>query len=99
MTTTGPTPLQELIEGALREHAFVEHSPGAGEHIDLSPQAAKYLAARIAPIIAAHRYKVGHVDRATCEECGSEMWWSNTRKHRKRYGHTKFTVRALDGDT
>lgn len=48
--------------------------------------------------IAAHRYKVGHIDRATCEECGSEMWWSNTRRHRKRYGHTKFTVRALDGD-
>lgn len=51
--STDPTPLQERIERALREHAFVEHSPGAGEHVDLSPQAAKYLAARIAPIIAA----------------------------------------------
>lgn len=43
--------LWHRVSGVLRAHAFVQHSPGAGEHIDLSPQAADYFADRIDPIV------------------------------------------------
>lgn len=51
---------------------------------------------RCAACIQEYRHKVGHVNRATCDDCGSEMWQNGIRKHRNRFAHTEYTIRALD---
>lgn len=50
-TTTDDTALTNALGDALAGHRFIEHSPGAGEHLELSPQACVRLAAAVLPII------------------------------------------------